>query len=60
MTDVTMFMAFIYTAYSKAFCVHKMAPFLSPFAARYALGEPIKVADIAGILLGFVGMLLVL
>lgn len=60
LTDVTMFMAFMYTAYSKAFCIHKMAPFLSPFAAKYALNEPIKQADITGIILGFVGMLLVL
>lgn len=33
LTDVTMFLAFVYTAYSKAFCVHMMAPFISPFIA---------------------------
>jgi drug/metabolite transporter (DMT)-like permease len=60
LSDLTMFMAFVYTAYSKAFCVHMMAPFFSPFIALYTINESIKVADIAGVVLCFAGMLMIL
>ena len=60
MTDVTMFMAFQYTAYSKAYCIHMMSPFISPFLSMVLIGEPIKIVDIVGVLLGFTGMLLIL
>ncbi|MFN9908823.1 MAG: hypothetical protein ACK56F_22305, partial [bacterium] len=48
LSDLTMFMAFTYTAYSKAFCIHMMAPFFSPFIALYTINESIKTADIIG------------
>ena len=60
LTDVTMFMSFQYTAYSKAFCIHMMSPFFAPFLSRFVIGEALKIADIIGVLLGFAGMLMIL
>lgn len=60
LNDVTMFMSFMYTAYSKAFCIRMMGPFLSPFVAFYMLHEAVKYADIIGVILGFVGMVVIL
>ena len=60
LTDVALYIAFTYTSYSKAFCVGKCETLYSPFIAMYLLGESVKIADIVGILFGFVGMLMLL
>lgn len=60
LTDVALYLAFTYTSYSKAFCVGKCETLYSPFIAMYLLNESVKIADIVGILLGFVGMLMLL
>jgi drug/metabolite transporter (DMT)-like permease len=60
LSDVTLYLAFTYTSYSKAFCVHKMESLFSPFIAFYTLGETVKSADLIGVVLGFGGMLLML
>lgn len=60
LSDVTLYLAFTYTSYSKAFCVHKLESLFSPFIAFYTLGETVKRADIAGVVLGIAGMLLML
>ena len=60
LTDVALYLAFSYTSYSKAFCVGKCETLYSPYIAKYLLGEPIRIADIVGILCGFCGMLMLL
>jgi drug/metabolite transporter (DMT)-like permease len=60
LTEVTIFLAFTYTSYSKAFCIHKMESLFSPFIAYYTMREPVKSADLMGILLCISGMLLLL
>lgn len=60
LSDVTLYLAFTYTSYSKAFCIHKMESLFSPFIAYYALGESVKTADLMGIWLGFTGVVLML
>jgi drug/metabolite transporter (DMT)-like permease len=56
--DVFMYIAFGFTDYSKAWCMFMTNTLFSPFMARYILGEQIKLADIVGILIGFIGMVL--
>ena len=60
LSDVTLYLAFTYTSYSKAFCIHKMESLFSPFIAYYSLGEAVRAADMIGIVLGFTGVVLML
>ena len=57
-SDVLLFVAFQYTAYSKAFCLFFTCPLMCPFLARCIIGEAIKLWDIVAIVLSFIGMLM--
>ena len=59
-SDVLLFVAFEYTSYAKAFCIFFTNTLMTPFLARYMLGEKIKKWDIIGIVFGFAGMILLI
>lgn len=56
--DLFMFVSYEYTSYSKGFCLFMTGSLFVPFLASKLLDEQIKKWDIIGILLGFVGMVL--
>ena len=58
LSDVFLFVAFMYTSYSKAFCLFFLNTLMCPFLARWMLKEQIKPADIIGIIIGFGGLLM--
>ena len=58
LSDILLFIAFKYTAYSKAFCLFFTCPLMCPFLARCIIGEQVKRWDIVAICLSFVGMLM--
>ena len=54
-SDILLFLAFKYTAYSKAFCLFFTCPLIAPFIARCLIGEKVKLWDIIAIILSFIG-----
>ena len=45
LSDLTLFTAFKYTDYGKAFCVGKLETLFAPFIAYYSLGESLRLSD---------------
>lgn len=60
LSDVLLFVGFLYTSYAKAFCLFFTNPLMCPFMAHYICGEKIKLWDIIGILFGLTGMILII
>ena len=59
LSDVTLYTAFTYTAYSRAFCLSKLDTLLFPLAAYIAQGENLKPADYVGLAGAVLGSLLI-
>lgn len=55
--DLGLFVAFTFTTFSRANCLFFTHPMLLPFLAKGLIGEKIKLWDIIGIIIGFVGVL---
>ena len=58
-SDVFLFLAFMYTSYSKAICIFFTNPLMIPLFAKCMLNEPVLKVDILAIVIGFVGMLMI-
>lgn len=58
--DIFVYVAFMFTSYSKANCIFYCNCLLLPPFAWYLLNEPISKWDVLGILVGFSGMLLII
>ena len=58
LSDVSLFIAFEFTSFSKAFCLFFTNTLMAPFLGKAILGEPIKKWDIVAIVCGFAGMLM--
>ena len=58
LSDVLLFAAFEFTSFSKAFCIFQTNTLMAPFFSYLILGEKVKKWDIIGILIGFIGMLM--
>lgn len=58
--DTLLYVAFMYTNYSKAYCIFFLNTIMIPFFASYFIKEPISKFDILGIVVGFTGMLLII
>jgi drug/metabolite transporter (DMT)-like permease len=59
LADSLLFAAMNTTSYSRAFCLFFTNTLMSPFIASRMLGQPIKKWDIVGIIIGFLGMLMI-
>jgi drug/metabolite transporter (DMT)-like permease len=59
-SDALLFVATDMTSYAKAFCLLFTNTLMSPFIAKFMLGEKIKKWDIIGITIGFIGMLMII
>ena len=58
--DICLYIAFMFTNYSKAYCIFFGNTLLIPFFARWFIKEPISKYDIVAILFGFAGMLMII
>lgn len=57
--DSLLFAAMNMTSYARAFALFFTNTLMSPFIAKSMLGEKVKNWDIVGIIIGFIGMLLI-
>ena len=60
LSDVLLFAGFNFTNYSKALCLFFTNTLMIPFFARIIVKEKILKWDFVGILIGFIGMVLVI
>ena len=59
-SDIFLFVAYVYTSYSKCQCIFFTNTLMIPFFAKCILNENIKKVDIVAILLSFIGMILII
>jgi drug/metabolite transporter (DMT)-like permease len=59
-TDLLLFVSFTYTTFSRANCIFFAHPMMLPFFAHWIVGEKIKKWDLIGIVLGFIGVLILI
>ena len=60
LADVLLFAAYEFTTFSKAFCIFRTSTLMAPFLSYFILGEPVRRWDIIGVMVGFVGMLMLI
>lgn len=59
-SDIFLFVAYVYTSYSKCQCLFFTNTLMIPFFAKCILKEKIKKVDIVAIVLSFGGMILII
>ena len=59
-SDILLYMAFVYTSYSKAMCIFFLNTLMTPFFATCIIKEKLNKLDLIGILFGFFGMVLII